>query len=140
MVDTSITPPARLDPPYKEPMLDAAGLVTQLWRDWFTGISLALFGFAAGGGGGVIMQSGTSTSDPAGAIAVPLPVPFNVRTLSFQVNAAPTEPNAVYEQAGGVTALPLTISSPGWLAARTTALGGILAVPNTDFTWFATGV
>ena len=90
MVDTSITPPARLDPPYKEPMLDAGGLVTQLWRDWFTGISLALFGFAAGGGGGVIMQTGTSRSDPAGAIAVPLPVPFNVRTLSFQVDAAPT--------------------------------------------------
>ena len=75
------------------------GLVTQLWRDWFTGISLALFGFAAGGGGGVIMQTGTSTSDPAGAIAVTLPVPFNVRTLSFQVNAAPTEPNA-YLRAG----------------------------------------
>ena len=100
MVDTSITPPARLDPPYKEPMLDAAGLVTQLWRDWFTGISLALFGFAAGGGGGVIMQTGTSTSDPAGAIGVALPVPFNVRTLSFQVNAAPDQPDAFYVQGG----------------------------------------
>ena len=137
MVDTSITPPARLDPPYKEPMLDAAGLVTQLWRDWFTGISLALFGFAAGGGGGVIMQTGTSTSDPAGAIAVPLPVPFNVRTLSFQVNAAPTEPNAVYVQ-GGVSALPLDFITG--LLGKDDGSGGILAVPNTDFTWYAMGV
>jgi len=137
VVDTSITPPARLDPPYKEPMLDGAGLVTQLWRDWFTGISLALFGFAAGGGGGVVMQTGTSTSDPAGAIGVALPVPFNVRTLSFQVNAAPTQPDAFYEQ-GGVSALPLDFISG--LLAHDTGGGTIVPVANTDFTWFATGV
>ena len=137
MVDTSITPPARLDPPYKEPMLDAGGLVTQLWRDWFTGVTRALFGFATAGGGVVIMQTGTSTSDPAGAIGVALPVPFNVRTLSFQVNAAPTEPNAVYVQ-GGVSALPLDFISG--LLAHDTGGGTIVAVPNTDFTWFATGV
>jgi hypothetical protein len=137
MVDTSITPPARLDPPYREPMLDAGGLVTQLWRDWFTGISLALFGFAAGGGGGVIMQTGTSRSDDAGAIGVALPVPFNVRTLEFQVNAAPTEPHAYYVQ-GGTTALPLDFITG--LLGKDDGSSGILPVGNTDFTWFATGV
>jgi hypothetical protein len=136
MVDASITPPARLDPPYKEPMLDAGGLVTQLWHDWFTGVTRALFGFTASGSL-VIMQTGTSTSDPAGAIGVALPVPFNVRTLSFQVNAAPTEPTAVYVQ-GGVTALPLDFITG--LLGKDDGSGGILPVVNTDFTWFATGV
>jgi hypothetical protein len=136
MVDASITPPARLDPPYKEPMLDAGGLVTQLWHDWFTGVTRALFGFTASGSL-VIMQTGTSTSDPAGAIGVALPVPFNVRTLSFQVNAAPAQPDAFYEQ-GGTTALPLDFISG--LLGKDDGSGGILAVPNTDFTWFATGV
>ena len=136
MVDTSITPPARLDPPYKEPMLDAGGLVTQLWRDWFTGVTRALFGFTASGSL-VIMQTGTSRSDGAGAIGVALPVPFNVRTLSFQVNAAPAQPDAFYEQ-GGVSALPLDFISG--LLAHDTGGGTIVPVPNTDFTWFATGV
>ena len=137
MVDTSITPPARLDPPYKEPMLDATGLVSEVWRSWFTGITLALFGFAAGGGGGVIMQSGTSTSDPAGAIGVTLPVPFNLHTIQFQVDARPTEPTAYYVQ-GAVGALPLDFISG--LLGKDDGSGGILPVANTDFTWFAMGV
>lgn len=136
MVDTSITPPARLDPPFKEPMLDAAGLVSKVWRDWFTGITLALFGFATGGAR-VIMQSGTSTSDPAGAIGVTLPTPFSLHTIQFQVDARPTEPTAVYLQ-GAVEPLPLDFISG--LLGKDDGSGGILPVPNTDFTWFAMGV
>jgi hypothetical protein len=138
MVDTSITPPARLDPPYREPMLDAAGLVTQLWRDWFTGISLALFGFAPGGGGGVIMQTGTSTSDPSGLISVTLPTPYSARTLDFQCDGSPDEANAYFNQ-GTVVALPLDVIT-GTLSVLDTGTGTIVPVANTDFTWFATGV
>ena len=134
MVDKTITPPAVLDPPFKEPVVDSGQIMTQLWQAWCTGVSQQPTLLT---GGAVMMRSGTSRSDPLGAIAVAIVPPFTARTLSFQVNAAPTEPNAVYVQ-GGTTALPLDFITG--LLGKDDGSGGILAVPNTDFTWFATGV
>ena len=134
MVDKTITPPAVLDPPFKEPVVDSGQIMTQLWQAWCTGVSQQPTLLT---GGAVMMRSGTSRSDPLGAVAVAIVPPFTASTLSFQVNAAPTEPTAVYVQ-GGTTALPLDFITG--LLGKDDGSGGILAVPNTDFTWFATGV
>jgi hypothetical protein len=88
-------------------------------------------------GGGVIMQTGTSTSDPAGLISVTLPAPYTIRTLDFQCDGSPAEPHAFFNQ-GTVTALPLDVIT-GTLS-KDSGGGTIVAVPNAPFTWFATGV
>lgn len=35
MVDTTLTPPHSIDPPFRTPMVDAGGLVTPEWQAWF---------------------------------------------------------------------------------------------------------
>ena len=134
MVDTTLSPPAVLDPPFKDPVVDGAQIMTHLWQGWCTGVSRTPMLLT---GGGVIMQTGTSTSDPAGLISVTLPAPFTVRALSFQVDASPMEPDAIFNQ-GTVVSLPLdTITGT---LSKDSGGGTIVAVPNAPFTWFATGV
>jgi hypothetical protein len=31
MVDTTLSPPAVLDPPFKDPVVDSAGIMSDLW-------------------------------------------------------------------------------------------------------------
>ena len=135
MVDTTLSPPAVLDPPFKDPVVDGAQIMTDLWQAWCTGVSRTPMLLT---GGGVIMQTGTSTSDPAGLISVTLPAPFTMRTLDFQCDGSPDQANAYFNQ-GTVVALPLDVIT-GTLSVLDTGTGSVVAVPNTDFTWFATGV
>ena len=115
MVDKTITPPTVLDPPFKEPVVDSGQIMTQLWQAWCTGVSQQPTLLT---GGAVMMRSGTSRSDPLGAVAVAIVPPFTASTLSFQVNAAPTEPTACMCREGPRRCR--WISSPGcWV--RTTA-------------------
>ena len=135
MVDTTLSPPAVLDPPFKDPVVDSAQIMTDLWQAWCTGVSRTPMLLT---GGGVIMQTGTSTSDPAGLISVTLPAPFTARTLSFQVDARPTEPDAIFDQGTAAASLPLDVITG--LLEKDIGGGTLVPVPNTDFTWFATGV
>ena len=134
MVDTTLSPPAVLDPPFKDPVVDSAQIMTDLWQAWCTGVSRTPMLLT---GGGVIMQTGTSTSDPAGLISVTLPAPFTMRTLDFQCDGSPAEPHAFFNQ-GTVVALPLDVIT-GTLS-KDSGGGTIVPVPNAPFTWFATGV
>jgi hypothetical protein len=134
MVDTTLSPPAVLDPPFKDPVVDGAQIMTDLWQAWCTGVSRTPMLLT---GGGVIMQTGTSTSDPAGLISVTLPAPFTMRTLDFQCDGSPAEPHAFFNQ-GTVVALPLDVITG--LLEKDSGGGTIVPVPNAPFTWFATGV
>ena len=134
MVDTTLSPPAVLDPPFKDPVVDSAQIMTDLWQAWCTGVSRTPMLLT---GGGVIMQTGTSTSDPAGLISVTLPAPYTIRTLDFQCDGSPAEPHAFFNQ-GTVTTLPLDVITG--VLSKDTGGGTIIPVANTDFTWFATGV
>ena len=139
MVDTSITRPALLEPPFKQPMLDASGIVSQIWQAWFTDVSQAQYSTTTSGVTtiGVLLQTGTSTSGPLGEISVTLPAPFTIRTLEFQCDGAPTEP-AAYFQAAAVGALPLDTVT-GTLQ-KVDETDSVVAVPNTDFNWYAVGL
>ena len=134
MVDTTLSPPAVLDPPFKDPVVDGAQIMTDLWQAWCTGVSRTPMLLT---GGGVIMQTGTSTSDPAGLISVTLPAPYTMRTLDFQCDGSPAEPHAFFNQ-GTVTTLPLDVITG--VLSKDAGGGSIVAVANTPFTWFATGV
>jgi hypothetical protein len=134
MVDTTLSPPAVLDPPFKDPVVDSAGIMSDLWQAWCTGVSRTPMLLT---GGGVIMQTGTSTSDPAGLISVTLPAPYTIRTLDFQCDGSPAEPHAFFNQ-GTVAALPLDVITG--VLSKDSGGGSIVAVPNAPFTWFATGV
>ena len=134
MVDKTITPPAVLEPPFKEPVVDSGQIMTQLWQAWCTGVSQQPTLLT---GGAVMMRSGTSRSDGLGAILVALTPPFVSRVLSFQVDGAPTEPEAYYAQ-NATVALPLDYISGSLV--KPDGSGGSIAVPNCDFTWYAMGV
>jgi hypothetical protein len=139
----ALSKPGFIEPPFKEAPLDDSGFFTQPWNSWFTRTSdrvAEIWQFLNSGtvsAGVVIMQSGTGTSDPAGAISVTLPVPYAARTLDFQCDASPAEPTAYFNQ-GTVQALPLDVIT-GTLS-KDSGGGTIVAVPNAPFTWFATGV
>ena len=141
-----LTKPRKLDPPFREAVPDATTPTrhSEPWNAWFTQmadrateLTDAAAELAARLATAVIMQSGTSTSSPAGAISVTLPVPYGVRTLGFQVDARPGHPDAFFNQ-GTVQSLPLDVIT-GTLS-HDTGGGTIVAVPNAPFTWFATGV
>ena len=139
MVDTTLTPPALIDPPFKEPMLDASGIVSQVWQAWFTDVSRAQYATTTSGvtTSGVLLQTGTSTSGPLGEISVPLPAPFTVRTLLFQCDASPTEPAAYFNQ-DTVGALPLDVVT-GTLD-KVDDTDSVVYVPNMPFNWYAVGL
>jgi|SoimicmetaTmtHPA_FD_contig_61_174941_length_1235_multi_2_in_0_out_0_2 hypothetical protein len=140
---SDLTQPGTIDPPFKEAPLDDSGFFNQPWNSWFTRTSdrvAEIWQFLNSGtvsAGVVRMQTGTGTSDPAGALSVTLPVPYAARTLGFQADARPAEPAAYFNQ-GTVQALPLDVIT-GTLS-KDSGGGTIVAVPNAPFTWFATGV
>ena len=140
---TTIAAEARIEPPFKEPLLDDGGAVSQPWNSWFTGTSDRLadiWGFLNSGkvsAGVVIMQAGTGTSDPAGLLSVTLPLPYSTRTLTFECDGHPAEPAAFFNL-GSVAPLPLDVIT-GTLS-KDVGGGTIIPVPNAPFTWFATGV
>ena len=141
MVDTSITRPALLEPPFKQPMLDASGIVSQIWQAWFTDISQ----------GAVQHDDLRRHHDPAHAAANrdqhlrPAGRDLRhagrrrstIRTLEFQCDGAPTEP-AAYFQASAVGALPLDVVT-GTLQ-KVDETDAVVAVPDTDFNWYAVGL
>jgi hypothetical protein len=126
---TNITPPIA-----QQPVADDGTQHTLPWAEFFQALADRLNAMTSGG---VVMQTGTSTSDPAGLISVTLPVPYTTRTLDFQCDGSPVEPHAYFNQ-GTVTALPLDVITG--VLSKDAGGGSIVAVPNTDFTWFATGV
>ena len=135
-----------LDPPLDEPPVDrASGLFSTVWGQYFQDVAdrLQLVADPLNSGGvvgptsGVILQTGTSTSDPAGLISVTLPAPYTIRTLDFQCDGSPAEPHAYFNQ-GTVTALPLDVITG--VLSKDAGGGSIVAVANAPFTWFATGV
>ena len=131
---TKLTPPAVLTPPFPQPMLDANGIVVPIWQAWFTAVSATPTLLT---GGGVIMQTGTSTSDGGGGISVTLPMPFTVRTLSFDVGGIP---RAVYVPVDPFAPLPLDVIAGILGEDDGTGTGTVIPAPNTDFTWYATGI
>ena len=50
MVDTTLSPPAVLDPPFKDPVVDGAQIMTDLWQAWCTGVSRTPMLLTGGGG------------------------------------------------------------------------------------------
>ena len=135
----ALSKPDLIEPPFRAAVPDATTPTrhSEPWNAWFTDAAQRLADLTAGLATAVIMQSGTSTSDPAGAISVTLPVPYGVRTLGFQCDARPGHPDAFFNQ-GTVQALPLDVIT-GTLS-HDTGGGTVVAVPNAPFTWFATGV
>lgn len=126
-----------VDPPfYDAPIVDDASgqQHSQAWTEFFQALADRLNAMTSGG---VIMQTGTSTSDPAGLISVTLPVRYTTRTLDFQCDGSPAEPHAYFNQ-GTVVALPLDVITG--VLSKDAGGGSIVAVPNAPFTWFATGV
>lgn len=116
-------------------MLDANGIVVPIWQAWFTAVSATPTLLT---GGGVIMQTGTSTSDGGGGISVTLPMPFGVRTLSFDVDGNPGGPGPLFVATGLATPLPLDVITG--VLGQDSGGGVILPVPNADFTWYSTGI
>ena len=135
MVDTTLSPPAVLDPPFKDPVTDSNGIMSDLWQAWCTGVSRTPSLLT---GGGVIMQTGTGTSDIAAGVTVTLPTPYTTRTLDFQCDGGTLEPHA-YFNSGTIVSLPLDVVT-GTLNKIDPSSGSVVAVANTPFTWFATGV
>ena len=148
---TSPTKSLSLEPPANTPPIAADGSFTQPWANFFASLGDVLRQTVPGAPGApgapgvpglsptdaVILQTGTSMSDPAGAISVTLPVPYALRTIDFQCDARPGHPDAFFNQ-GTVQSLPLDVIT-GTLS-HDTGGGTIVAVPNAPFTWFATGV
>jgi hypothetical protein len=148
MSDAGPIQPGGIQPPVNDPPLPrAGGQFSEAWTNFFQDIAdrinagnVVLHGIvdSAGSTTAVIMQTGTGTSDPAGLISVTLPTPYTTRTLDFQCDGSPDEANAYFNQ-GTVVALPLDVIT-GTLSVLDTGTGSVVSVPNTDFTWFATGV
>ena len=129
------TAPKPPQPPVNDPPITADGQHSQAWTAFFQDLS-GLLGQIMGTG--VIMQTGTSTSDGGGGISVTLPMPFGVRTLSFDVDGNPGGPGPLFVATGLATPLPLDVIT-GVLGADSGG-GVILPVPNAGFTWYSTGI
>ena len=127
------TAPKPPQPPVNDPPITADNQHSQAWTAFFQDLS-GLLGQIMGTG--VIMQTGTSTSDGGGGISVALPMPFGVRTLSFDVGGIP---RAVYVPVDPFAPLPLDVIT-GVIGDDDGTGTGTVWRPNTDFTWYATGI
>ena len=86
----------------------------------------------------VIMQTGRSASDSSAVVRVTLPTPYTTKTLTFQVDGNPVEPNAYFQQQlSDVMTMSLVT---GKLVKLDVSSGTVIDVPGVAFTWYATGV
>ena len=123
MVET-LTSPARLDPPFVEPVLDAGGLVTPIWAAWLT----ALAGRVGVGNTGVT-RAGPVTSDAVGNVAVTFDPPF----LTAVVYVAATDSTGIDVGLVGITA-----DATGFTAALVDK-GTSAALPDHTSAFWAVG-
>ena len=128
------TAPKPPQPPVNDPPITSDNQHSQAWTAFFQDLS-GLLGQIMGTG--VIMQTGTSTSDGGGGISVTLPMAFTVRTLSFDVGGIP---RAVYVPVDPFAPLPLDVITGVIGEDDGTGTGTVIPAPNTDFTWYATGI
>lgn len=87
----------------------------------------------------VTMQSGTSTSDSSGNIAVTYPVPFTLQAMQF-IAVIPGNPNVWYDPNAGGTAHVGISATIGRLVSDPADDGVLVPVPGAAFSWYVIGL
>jgi hypothetical protein len=115
MVET-VTAPVRLDPPFKEPMTDATGIVSPVWAAWFQ----VLIDRSAVGNFGVA-RTGSITSDGSSGVSGTFDPPFTRAPMI-----------SLYDPFGTLVALT-------GIVADAVGFTGTAPLPGTVYTWVAVG-
>lgn len=119
-----LTTPARLEPPFAEPVIDVAGFANPHWIAWFTDMAGRI-----GVGNTGVTRAGPITSDGSGNVSVTFDPPF----LTAVVYVAATDSTGLDVGLVGITA-----DATGFTAALVDK-GTSAALPDHTSAFWAVG-